>query len=738
MSSTLDAVIKENESRVNTLIVKVKWIIIGVGTLLLTLMIVFNLTPVSYGQLVFMTVVLASCFLLSTIVNRFYNEKAFAKYIISAMLVLGTVSYAWFLHGGIYVSLMMMAPLILITLYTYPKMSATVAVIYIIVNLAATYYLPITPGAPERAGLNIVIGSTIFVVIICISMISLAYRFNKLFNIMVRSEAGKHEEVMGHVFTTLREYIISLSAGELDIEVNITSDDDQLANSCIYLRDMLKSLIADMNSLSDSAVKGMLQVRGDDSKYSGDYAKIIRGVNSTLNAVIDPINETSAVLSEMAGFNLNAAVKGEYQGDYALIKEAIQLVSNNIREIIQELSKTIRELNQTSATLLESSDTMAIISEEANAMLANSVTTAAEVSAGMAMTAASVNTASNNVAVVASAVENINNLSGRLAASSEQAYAGTNNAVNLVKDINAGISKTAASSQEVTNTVNNVVTAVKEINLSLNEVSRSCNMSISISADAKEKAETTNEIINRLNKASGEIGKIVNIINDIADQTNMLALNAAIEAAGAGNAGKGFAVVANEVKELARQTGDATEEIGTQIETMNAQMKEAVDAVSTINQVVDEVNNITNTITTAVTQQSATANDISALVADAGKRVEYIDQEIQEILSKTERVAISAGESARAVSEIATSTTELHQASHAVASNAEQVSKLLENVNSMVKKNTRDIEIISTFVEETKVTSGEVTSSARHIKELGTSLDGAAAALEKISSKFKL
>src|SRR5215469_9831249 len=97
-----------------------------------------------------------------------------------------------------------------------------------------------------------------------------------------------------------------------------------------------------------------------------------------------------------------------------------------------------------------------------------------------------------------------------------------------------------------------------------------------------QKAKNTNDIIQRLETASRQIGKIVDMISDIADQTNMLALNAAIEAAGAGEAGKGFMIVANEVKELAKQTAAATDEIAEQIENMQKNMPEAVGAVAEI------------------------------------------------------------------------------------------------------------------------------------------------------------
>ena len=119
---------------------------------------------------------------------------------------------------------------------------------------------------------------------------------------------------------------------------------------------------------------------------------------------------------------------------------------------------------------------------------------------------------------------------------------------------------------------------------------------------------------------SRQIGKIVNVISDIADQTNMLALNASIEAAGAGEAGKGFAVVANEVKELAKQTAEATEEISQQIEDMQFNITCAVGSMETITDVTKEITHITNTIAAAVTEQSAITGEISNSIVRASQK----------------------------------------------------------------------------------------------------------------------
>ena len=132
-------------------------------------------------------------------------------------------------------------------------------------------------------------------------------------------------------------------------------------------------------------------------------------------------------------------------------------------------------------------------------------------------------------------------------------------------------------------------------------------------------AATTTETMSKLGQSSQEIGQVVKVITSIAQQTNLLALNATIEAARAGEAGKGFAVVANEVKELARQTAKATEEIGNKIAGVQADTGSAVNAIKEIAGVINKINEISTTIASAVEEQNAATGEISRNVGEAAK-----------------------------------------------------------------------------------------------------------------------
>ncbi|MGJ5175478.1 methyl-accepting chemotaxis protein [Bradyrhizobium oligotrophicum] len=195
-----------------------------------------------------------------------------------------------------------------------------------------------------------------------------------------------------------------------------------------------------------------------------------------------------------------------------------------------------------------------------------------------------------------------------------------------------GLAEAVASRAEQTSAnVQTVASATQELAASIREISGQVQRSVSVSNRATHETQRTSELINGLSTAAERIGTIVQLIQAIASQTNLLALNATIEAARAGEAGRGFAIVASEVKSLASQTAQATEQISSQIVAIQNATEETVGAIAQFGTTVKEISEISNAIAAAVEQQGAATSEIARNVEQAATGTAAVTQEIGDV-----------------------------------------------------------------------------------------------------------
>ena len=213
----------------------------------------------------------------------------------------------------------------------------------------------------------------------------------------------------------------------------------------------------------------------------------------------------------------------------------------------------------------------------------------------------------------------------------------------------------------VGDSVNSIAGATEEMSSSLLEIARNTKEAETVAEEAVELAETTDTTVRKLAQSSAGIGNVIKVITSIAEQTNLLALNATIEAARAGDAGKGFAVVATEVKELAKETAKATEQIETRIGDIQTDTQSAVAAIQSISGIIDRISAIQSTISAAVDEQTTVTREISRSIVNTSDSTHAISSIVDVVSEKSKVNQKASDQVSRAANELSDMATELQE-----------------------------------------------------------------------------
>jgi methyl-accepting chemotaxis protein len=227
-------------------------------------------------------------------------------------------------------------------------------------------------------------------------------------------------------------------------------------------------------------------------------------------------------------------------------------------------------------------------------------------------------------------------------------------------EVSEQASVASATSENLKRNLQTVAAGTEEMNSTIQDIAKNATESVRVAGEAVKMAQNTNSAITKLGESSIQIGEVIKVITSIAGQTNLLALNATIEAARAGEAGRGFAVVANEVKELAKQTAKATDEISLKIAAIQSDTKESVTAIAAIGDIISHINDISGTIATAVEEQSATTNEMSRNLTEAARGSTEIANSMVGVAQAAHSTSVGATGSQKAAETLAHMSAELH------------------------------------------------------------------------------
>jgi len=256
--------------------------------------------------------------------------------------------------------------------------------------------------------------------------------------------------------------------------------------------------------------------------------------------------------------------------------------------------------------------------------------------------------------------------------------AGKSQAVALAsQDLSARFGSVAAAMEQTTQNTNMVATATEEMAATINEIAANTEKARGVAQRAMSEAGSATQAMNALGEAAQEIGKVTTMITEISDQTNLLALNATIEAARAGEAGRGFAVVANEIKELAKQTSEATDEIRNRISDMQGTSRTTEGQIHAISGIIAEINDIIANVATAIEEQSVATRDIAGNVAQASQGLKEVNVNVAESSSVIRDISSKIADVSKASESTQNSTAD-------VAAKAEELRALATNLFSLL------------------------------------------------------
>ncbi|MDE5068309.1 MAG: methyl-accepting chemotaxis protein [Trichodesmium sp. St4_bin8_1] len=464
-----------------------------------------------------------------------------------------------------------------------------------------------------------------------------------------KSSIDSLNELINNWTKPSREVSLVLEAvanGDLSKKINFQLEGKPLNGEFYRIGSIVNQIVDKLNSFSSEVTRvaqevgteGKLGVQAKVEGLSGVWKELTDNVNGMAANLTLQVRNIAEVATAVAQGDLTQKITVDVQGEILELKTTLNKMVDQLNGFSSEVSRVAKEVGTEGilggqAKVEGVAGTWKELTDNVNGMAAN----------------------------LTEQVKKIAKVAIAVAKSSEEMMAESQTMSQASQETSTQAESVSSNAAQVSANVQSVATGVEEMTTSIQEIAKNATNAAQVATTAVKTAETTNETIGKLGVSSAEIGNVIKVITSIAQQTNLLALNATIEAARAGEAGKGFAVVANEVKELAKQTASATEDISQKIEAIQGDTRGAVEAIGQITTIISQINEIQSTIASAVEEQTATTNEIARNVNQAAERSSGIALNITSVAKTAQSTNNGAAKTQKSATELSKTAGDLHE-----------------------------------------------------------------------------
>ena len=449
------------------------------------------------------------------------------------------------------------------------------------------------------------------------------------------------------------------AAGDLSFEMReLPGIQSILTEKMNMIRNNLMGLVQECSMLHKAATEGNLSVRGDMNKFEGDYALIVKGINDTLDSVINPLAMAAEYVHKIAQGDIPAKIEDEYKGDFNELKNNLNTCIDSINALIDDSHTLVRsalngQVNDRADASKHSGDYRKIINginetlDAFNAPVNEMIKCLEKMSEGDLTVKMEGSYKGDHVLIkenLNNALEAINEILTQVSVATEEVVNGTQQISDSSQSLSQGSTEQASAIEEITS-------SMTQLGSQITMNAENANQANDITADTRKHAEGGNaqmqamlSAMHEISSSSKNIAKIIKVIDEIAFQTNLLALNAAVEAARAGRHGKGFAVVAEEVRNLAGRSATAARETADLIENSIKTIEKGVIIADKTEESLSGIGSMISKVSDLMSEIAVASNEQAQGIAQINEGLDHIEKVTQQNTAHAEESASASEE----------------------------------------------------------------------------------------------